>query len=434
MASRDYKTFLERLYQLRDYEKFTGKKIRYRIKPFAELLKYLDNPEKKLSFPIGITGTKGKGSTGAFLSSILKESNIKTGFFSSPHVMDIRERIQIDKKWIKEELFADVGNYVIDVVEENFPRSGFRTFFEIMTATGILSFIKENTEVQIFEVGLGGRLDATSLIPHKLVFITTIDLEHSKTLGKTLLDIAWEKVGLVKGQPVVIIGRQKRKYVEDFIVKKVRERGGYPIRFDEGIKKYGIKIIDEFTIKWKGMEIKPSLWGKHQMLNASMAIIGSMKLKEKGFNIDKYAVKRGVEKAVWRGRLDIISKDPLIIVDGGHTPDAVKYAFESIVKKYPDKKIKVLLSVLRDKKIVRISDIVKKYSKCVYLTEVDHKRKMPIEKLESFFPNYCYSSPFLNEVYQYAKININVDELLLVIGSLYLAGDILNIEKGENDG
>ncbi len=426
--------FFKRLDKLKDYEKFTGKKIRFEISPFNKLMGYLGYPNKKILFPVSVTGTKGKGSTSAFLSAILYDAKYSTGLFSSPHVIDLRERIRINEKWIDEELFEKIGTHVLNTVEKYFSISGYRTFFEVITATAMLAFIEKDVEFGIFEVGLGGRLDATSVMPHKMVIINTIDIEHRKTLGKKLLDIAWEKTALIKPKSIVIIGKQRYKYITEYIIKRAKQRGAYPITIEEGMKKYKIRIENNTTLFIGDTKINPSLWGQHQMYNATLAIIAANRIRERGYKIRLQNIKNGLESAIWRGRLEIINEKPLIIVDGAHTPLSVKYALESVKSRYPNKKIVVFMALLRDKRIKEIAEVVAKYTNEVYLSEVAHKRTANVDDVKKYFSKIknIYVDKNLQALFYSAKMNIKSDELLLVIGSLYIIGNIIKyVKKGD---
>ncbi len=307
------------LYSLQKYG------IKFGLSKTANLLKAFGNPHKGQRY-IHIAGTNGKGSVASMLASILKESGLKVGFYSSPHLVRFTERFQINGEEISREEATTLAQEVKQAVISEEPP----TFFEATTAMALLYFARQATDVAIMEVGMGGRLDATNVIDPLAAVITNISLEHQSFLGPRLLDIAREKAGIIKAGVDVVTGATQPS-VLSLLQSKCEEnrcrlwRVGKDFRFrltGSGVNYYGKDR------NLKGLQL--ALKGRFQARNSAMAIGVIELIEEKGFKVPTRAIVEGLSRCRWPGRLQVMGTDPLVIVDGAHNPGAMRTLVDAI--------------------------------------------------------------------------------------------------------
>jgi dihydrofolate synthase/folylpolyglutamate synthase len=399
------------------------------------LLEMLGNPQLKFK-SIHVAGTNGKGSTSAMIASILKEAGYKVGLYTSPHLFDYRERIDINGRKISKHEFLKGLRLVKNITKnprlksgESFPtlqRGGFRksqdmqpTVFECLTAVAFWYFAKEKVDYAVVEVGLGGRLDATNVVTPLVSVITNVDYEHTNILGKTLAKIAYEKAGIIKpGIPVVTAEKKREalRVIEEVCRKRgsklevvnrkskaPRLRSGQvesrkPLDFARGKSKVGILI------------------GSHQKINAACAIAA---LQAAGIKISKRAITTGLKKVRWPARFQVISKKPLTIVDGAHNPAGAKVLRETLQAEFPGKKFSFVVGMQEDKNARGILAELKPVAREIILTRSAHKQSalriagMRTVKLRKAF-----------------SLTEHTDRV--IAGSLYLAADALNYLRGRS--
>lgn len=295
-----------------------------------EILKLLGNPEKNLKF-IHVAGTNGKGSVCAILSSILAQSGLKTGLFTSPHVFEYTERIKINNTEIDKETFANELINVVDLAERN---SIHLTEFEILTVLAFIIFAQNNVEIVVLETGLGGRLDATNVIEKNICsIITHIALDHTERLGDTIEKIAFEKAGIIKNNCPVIMGS---KNLGANVIKQVANDKNAPTYFADD------KAIDE------NLSDALSLKGSYQKENLALALKAIEVLKTAGFKITEKDVLKGLSNVTHHCRFEYL-KDQNILIDGAHNPNGIIALRESLDKNFANKKIKFIFGCLRNK-------------------------------------------------------------------------------------
>lgn len=351
------------------------------------LLDKLGNPHQKFQ-SIHIAGTNGKGSTAAMIASILKEAGYKVGLYTSPHIFDYTERIKIRGKDItKKELATALG----EVKKASFGMKSKPTIFEVLTAAAFLYFARKKVEIAVVEVGLGGRLDATNVITPLVNVITNIDYEHTEVLGKTLAKIAGEKAATIKpGVPVVTAERKPR-------VLKV-------------IKK-AVKNSDSLLVQVQGYDSAniPNLIGRHQKLNAACAVTA---IRMAQIKVTRAQIRKGLKKAQWPGRFQIVSRKPLIIMDGAHNPAGSKVLRETIHKLYPKKKYTVIFGCQKTKDYKVMLKELKPITSKLILTKSSHPQAREFEgatgSIKQALKSWNKKSP------------------LLITGSLFLVADGLN--------
>ncbi|MBI05038.1 MAG: hypothetical protein CMI96_04395 [Pelagibacteraceae bacterium] len=385
------------------------------------LLNKLGNPHLKLPTTIHIAGTNGKGSTLNFLRNILINNNYSVHSYISPHLNNFSERIIINNKQISTIKLYYCLKYVKKINSNN-PI----TFFEITTAAAFVLFSKYKADFLLLETGLGGRLDATNIIPKKLFsIITSISIDHEEFLGKSLNKIAKEKLGIINNSKKIIIAKQQNS-VSKFIVKKLKNKKNV-IFFNKDFNYTKIKN-NHFLFKLKKFEIKirnPKLKGDHQLENASTALASAITLKNMGYKINNHSFNKSVLNTEWPGRLEFVKyKNKIIILDGSHNLSGAK-KLNYFLKK---NKIKpnVVFGMLNNKKIFEFLKEIKNNINIVFPI------KIPNEKNAFTVSEIQLSTKKLNLKY-ITKDNlkdINKDILkrsnkyILVTGSLYLVGKL----------
>jgi dihydrofolate synthase/folylpolyglutamate synthase len=421
----------------------------FKLERMNAILEALGNPHKDLDV-IHVAGSKGKGSTCAITAYILKEAGYKVGLYTSPHLVDFRERIRIlnsDSQgsgefegMIGEEEINEISEE-IKPVAENFRKHdtmGNASFFEILTACAFLYFKKKQVDVAVLETGLGGRLDATNVAMPLASGITNISLEHTDKLGNTLSEIAYEKAGIIKEHGLVVSASQEKEAIE--IIRKVcAEKGAGLCEIGKDIK-YSILNSDEktqiFDLKGPGYfykNLETNLIGCHQVENASISI-GMLKLMAPGkFNIRENDIKKGLIKAAWPGRLQVIQKNPYIVLDGAQNPASAAALADSIKKLFNYKKLICVFGISSDKDIKGVSSILDAASDIIILTKA--KNNPRAEDISRLKQNFQSSRPGLeetsdiDEAMQKALKLADKDDLILVTGSLFVVGDAIQYFK-----
>ncbi len=424
-------------------DKFTDAKLfitwvenqrRFSPKTSLDKMRYycslFDHPEKKFK-TIHVTGTNGKGSIVAFLRSILKEANLKVGTFTSPYVTIFNERIQFDGAYISDNDLLKYGNQIID----KYPlihQDGYEypSFFEFITLLSFIYFANIKTlDIAIIEVGMGGRLDSTNVIDSLLSIIANVSLEHTSILGDTVEKITREKLGIVKKNVPLICGI-KEENLQKLVMDKCEELKS-PLVLTR-ICAFEILKSDicgsEFILEGYNKPFKINLLGLHQIENAIVAIkaievLNNKWKKEKlNFEISNVILYRGLENAKWPGRLEILSKSPLIITDGAHNIDGIKRICEFINQlDFPCKR--AVVSISKDKEKKEMVTILDQTFDELIFTRYSYKRSSePIELYNLSCNPKKIMIEDLNCVFDYIKKNPST--LTIFIGSLYLVTDV----------
>ena len=316
------------------------------LERIGELCEKLGDPQKSLRF-VHVAGTNGKGSFCSMLNSVLSESGLKVGLYTSPYIRFFNERMCVDGQPISNEELAELTEYVRPIADSMTDKP---TEFELITAIAFEFFKRHECDVVVLEAGMGGRLDSTNIIrdPY-LSVITGIALDHTAFLGDTVEKIAAEKAGIIKDNAPVLFGGDDNNAAE-VIEAVAREKDSAFYRVDYS-KLTNIRPSLEgatFDIgEYKDMSI--GLLGMYQPRNASVVINAVQILRRRGIEITDDALRAGLSKAKWQGRFEIISRDPLMIFDGAHNPQGISSAVESIKTYFGDNKVYLLTGVLRDK-------------------------------------------------------------------------------------
>ena len=387
----------------------------------TKLLNDLGNPQDKLKF-IHVAGTNGKGSVCAYCSSILQQAGYKTGLFTSPYIIDFRERFQINGEMISEDELIKIVEKIKSIID-TYPKDEIPTEFEIVTAIGMMYFYQNNCDVVVLEVGLGGRFDSTNVIKNPLVsVICSISLDHTAQLGDTVDKIAFEKAGIIKENCESVLypvqEEEVFKVIEDVAIKK---HSNLTIAKNERIS-----IVDRHIngdiIRFNDLDIALKIPGMFQPLNFITAVTA---IEKSGLKVTDSQIKNGAEKAFFPARLQLFSENPKILLDGAHNPDGVK-ALKEHLEKYFDKPT-AIIGMMKDKDVSTVlSEIAPLFSKIITVT-VNNPRSLTADELAEKAEKYCDNvmpiADYKKAILQEKKAN----EDFVICGSFYLCSDALKI-------
>lgn len=376
-----------------------------------KLLAAVGDPQNDLAF-IHIAGTNGKGSTAAFLREILKEAGIRAGMFTSPHLIDFTERIQVDGRQIPGEDAARLGEMLLNLDLDVHP-----TMFDYCLAMALLYFREQGCRLVILETGLGGRLDSTNVISAPLVsVITKIGYDHTEVLGDTLDKIAAEKAGILK--PNTFMVSESQQQPAEKVLKDCCSKLGISYQFVEAEK---IKAVDHgFSYEGKG-SYRMRMLGMHQRENAMAAVFAAEALRIYGFEITDAQISQGIENATWNGRMELISKEPYLLIDGAHNGHGVHALAESLKELYPDEKFRFIMGVLADKDYKQMVKEILPLAESVTTVTPDSGRALQGETLAEYIRSY---GVFAENTEQMQEAFLQIRDKTVAFGSLYFIGEI----------
>ncbi len=407
------------------------------LERIAELCHRLGNPERQLKF-VHVAGTNGKGSFCSMLSSILIKAGYRTGLYTSPYILRFNERMQIDGVPISDEELAEITEYVRPIADSMTDKP---TEFELITAICFEYFKRHKADIVVLEAGMGGRLDSTNVIDSSVLsVITGISLDHVAFLGDTTEKIAYEKAGIIKtGVPVLFGGEDEG--ARAVIEKTAKERGSSLFRPDYQALKIKKADLEGSEFSYKNLkDLRINMLGLYQPRNASLVLEAVNLLRSCGYSISEEAVKEGLATAKWPARFEIISREPLIIFDGGHNAEGIESATRSIKHYFPSEKVLVLTGVLKDKDYGSIAKNLGTVARAAFTITPDNPRALGAEEYkavlegEGIKAEACVSiKEALALAYKVAK---EEKVPLICLGSLYTYVDIYNelkvIKKIEN--
>lgn len=401
--------------------------IKLGLARIRELLSDLRDPQDRFR-SVHVAGTNGKGSVSAMTASVLQASGLRTGLYTSPHLVDFRERITIDGVMISEAEVVDLVREVRDVGErsgdsENRPL----TFFEVTTAMAFLHFARNGVEIAVIEVGMGGRLDATNVIAPDVCVITRISKEHVQYLGDTISKIAFEKAGIIKPGAAAITAEDNPLALK-VLDSVARDKGVYLSR--SGIDfQYQVMGSDLSGIAVHlssiGRTAQLPLLGEYQASNAAMACEAALELRKRGLGITEESIAEGLSKVVWPGRLEVLQKNPLVIFDVSHTPEGARVAVEELLKVRKGHTT-VVLGVLSDKDLEGIVKEFAKVSDSVIATMPKTKRAFPSRQVGEMMRRFRSDVSVNDDVGESLRLALTrsgKDDTVVVAGSLYTVGE-----------
>ncbi len=382
----DYSEAIAYLYTLIDYEKMRLERYTpetHNLARVERLLEAVGNPHTR--FPaVHIAGTKGKGSVAALCESILRAAGYRTGFYISPHLHTFRERIQVDRLEIAREKVVELVEEIRPLVE----RMPDVTYFEAITVMGFLHFARSEVDVAVVEVGLGGRLDATNVLMPEVAVITSLSLEHTYLLGDTLAEIAHEKAGIIKsGIPVVSVPQRAEALA---VIEKASQERGSPLTVvgRDWYCEPGPADWDgqAFTLRrvTGGSELDGEYWipllGHHQLENAASGVAALDILRQRGFHISGVDVREGLSATYWPGRMEILSREPLVVADGAHNPYSAQTLRQALEEWFPGWRWVLVFGASADKDVTGMLETLLPLSDYVIVTRSDHPRAAaPVE-------------------------------------------------------
>lgn len=437
---QSYKEALRYIGSFINYEKkedFSYNRTFFNLKRMEHLLNLIGNPHQQLR-AIHIAGTKGKGSTAAIIASILTANGLRVALYTSPHLIDPRERIRIGGKLISEEEFTYFLSQIRFELENSSEQTSF-TFFEIYTALAFFYFSHQRVDIAVLETGLGGRLDATNVVYPLLAVITQISFDHTRELGKDLTSIAREKSGIIKEGVTVLTSPQDRavmKVLEQAVRQKKTEL--YKVGEDIQYKRRGCtpqtQTFDLKTRKRTYSHLVLPLAGMHQLINAATAVGAIDLIEDKGIFTSAEAVRKGLKEVKWPGRIEILFTEPLFIVDCAHNGASAQALADYLKDIFPQKRIILVLGILKNKDVESIARILCPLADKIILTGVNSPRALTPEEIEKAIVKFCPRKEILIEkrvknAIICAQNLAGDDDLICIAGSVYLAGEILKYHR-----
>lgn len=417
---------------------------KFNLENIAVLDERLGHPSR--AYPSAhIAGTNGKGSTAAFLESILRHAGLRTGLNTSPHLERINERIRVDGEEIGDEAFARVFTRIHETIEQLLADGKLRahpTYFECVTAMAFEYFAQQRVDFAIFEVGLGGRLDATNILLPAVTVISRVDFDHENFLGHSLTEIAGEKAGILKPRIPVIVAEQRAEtrevilnraeelacpVVETNVAYKIRETPRAPGMAGKP-KPAGLVAanIQETASGWS-LDIAPSLPGHFQVQNAVNALAAARLLAARGLAITDEAIAAGIASAVWPGRLEKVQSSPDIYLDGAHNPSAARELAAFLSENFAGRKIWLLYGALRDKSVDEVAGQLFPLAAEVIVTEPRTPRSISAQQLAEIAGHHAQhpqTIPDAERALNYAMASARPEDVIFITGSLYLVGQL----------
>lgn len=440
-AFQSYEEALSFLYKAIDYEKLINYQYNastFSLERMKKLLAYAGNPHRELPC-IHITGTKGKGSTAIMISTILEHAGLTTGLFISPHLIDIKERIQINHKRISAPEFTSILNdlrpYIQHLRETELSASP--TFFEMLTAAGMLYFKKKRVEMAVLEVGLGGRLDSTNVILPQVAIITNVGLDHTAILGNTLSSIAFEKAGIIKQHVPVVSGVEAPEALP-VIENACREKDAPLYLLGRDIWVEEVRSFDRNGTR--GLICKIKTWrhtyhdivlplvGIHQAQNCAL-VLGALEVMRcrNYISISDDVIREALASLYCPARIEIFSKNPSIILDFAHTVDSMRFLKKTLLENFKFHKLILILGFSQDKDLDNILKEIVWEGDCIVVTRSRNPRAAEPDDLYRRIEKLCGKrSKILDNVRDAvaaAKQIASQEDLICITGSAYLAGE-----------
>ncbi|RUA32858.1 MAG: bifunctional folylpolyglutamate synthase/dihydrofolate synthase [Chloroflexi bacterium] len=437
----DYRESIAQLLTLVDHERnlVTGprQKAIYDLTRMEALLGRLGSPQNQVP-AVHIAGTKGKGSTAALCDSALHAAGLSTGFYSSPHLHTYRERIRRDSEPISQEGFAALVEGLWPLHEELKSDSvvGPLTLFEFLTGMAFQCFAQDRTDVQVIEVGLGGRLDATNVLDAGVCVISSISLDHMAILGNTIGEIAAEKAGIIKPGSTVVIAPQASEALSP-ILAACQEKEAAPILVGRDVTwEEGRTGTDGQRFKVRGRngeyDLYMPLLGAHQLENAALAVAALEAFGSQGIDVSAKAMEVGFENVSWPCRMEVLSRSPLLVADGAHNV----YSIESLLKSLPDylayDRLILVVGFSRDKNVEGMARALGEKADIIVATASRHPRSMQAVEVAGLFPEtgkpVLASTPA--DALRLAMEVAGKKDLVLATGSLFLAAEVREAALG----
>lgn len=415
-----------------------------KLERVRNFLGQIDNPQDSLKC-LHIAGTKGKGSTCVFLAYILRQAGHRVGLYTSPHLSDFRERIRALNPTTKiqqpetdfegmisqDEITALIKRLKPLIQDYNkYSEYGPLSFFEVYTSLAFLYFKEKKIDFAVLETGLGGRLDATNVVNPLVAAITPISYEHTQKLGSTLREIAAEKAGIIKNKGAVVISAPQEEEAREVIRARCFEVGPKLYEVDKDIfydiKKSGFDVRGIFD---KYRDLKLRLPGRHQLINATVAVGVIETLKLHNINVGIDAIRDGLYNTVWPGRCEVVSSGPLIVLDGAQNIASMRALKEAIKENFKYKRLFLVLGISSDKDVEGICNEIYDLADGIVLTKANNPRASePDTLVKHFNGKEVHITDNVKEAKELACRLAKKEDLILVCGSLFVVGEFRNVK------
>ncbi len=383
-----------------------------------------------------IAGTNGKGSTAAMLESILRGAGLRTGLYTSPHLEWINERIRINGESISDEDFCAAWTRVhaaIEALMASGKLTAHPTFFECVTAMAFLAFAQQTVDFAAYEVGLGGRLDATNIVVPEVAILTPVDFDHENYLGHSIEEIAAEKAGIIK-PGAWVVSASERLEARAVIAKRCAEMDARLVELDSAARLEDVqdssglyRAAAVFTHSRKKIVLAPALPGRFQLRNALTAAIAARLLAERGFPVNDDAIELGIAAAKWPGRLERLCTHPHVYLDGAHNPSGARELLKFWEENYADSRIFLVYGAMRDKAVDEIAGLLFPRADTVILTEPRQPRAVSAPLLAEMTGHHAKQLLVVHdpaEAFETAIKLTRAEDAVFATGSLYLVGDL----------
>jgi len=415
-------TYSEALGELYNLQKFG---IKFGLSKTSNLLRAFGDPHRGRRY-LHVAGTNGKGSVAAMTASILMRTGLKVGLYTSPHLVRFTERFRINDREMSRETAAGLASELLDAVDPREPP----TFFEIVTAMALIHFARENVDLAVMEVGMGGRLDSTNVIDPLATVITNISLEHQDYLGRRLLDIAGEKAGIIKPGVELVTGVTQAPVIRRFEAI-CKEQGAPMIRVGKDVRYRASRNgLSYFGTMHTLVGLRPGLPGRFQYRNAALALAALEALERRGISVTEAQIREGLERVTWPGRMQLMSRRPDIVVDGAHNPRAMRALAEAVPKAFHYRRLILVIGVMKDKDIPAILKEILPLTDTVFYTRPVYARAASPETLMEAgapFGTPGRTAATLAQALDMARQIADAEDLILVAGSLFTAGEALTL-------
>ncbi len=430
-----YNKALDYLYSFVDYSlKHSSElaKADFNLDRMFALMESLGNPQNQYPI-IHVAGTKGKGSVSALCASALKAASYQVGLYTSPHLLDYVERIQINGAPISHEQLVDL----VEEIKPHVAKIEKLTTFEITTALAFMAFAKHGVEVAVFEVGLGGRLDATNIVTPKVSVITSLSYDHTAVLGNTLALIAGEKAGIIKPDVPVVSSPQKDEALE--VLERVAKLNNSELTLVGRDVKFELieSSLEGQKVKVEGQRSKVEFWipllGNHQVENAATAYTA---LKISGIPISDEQIQKGFSQVQWRARFEVVRRDPPVIFDSAHNQDSFAKLSETLQMYFPDKMVYLIFGASEDKNIPGMFAELKPKIRKIIITRADHPRALEVEKIQQLAEQAGAESeavtPVKSALARALELSSKDGSIVLSAGSMFVTAEVMSAWKTSN--
>ncbi|MBI2872986.1 MAG: bifunctional folylpolyglutamate synthase/dihydrofolate synthase [Chloroflexi bacterium] len=437
----DYSEALHRVLSLADYERMAGRAApaqKVDLSRMEELVRRMGHPERCAPV-VHIAGTKGKGSVAAMVTSVLTAAGYRAGLFTSPHLHIMRERVRIGRELVSEREFAELVESLWPVLEALGPvgSTSRPTTFELLTAMAFTHFQRRAVDVQVLEVGLGGRLDSTNVARGDVCVITSLSLDHTEVLGDSLEEIAAEKAGIVKAGSVVVSAPQDE--VAAAVIQETCHRLGATLHVAgrDATWQRGLSSLEGQTLRVRTSRAAYDFWmpllGGHQLENAAIAVLALEALEQRGFAIGPKEVAQGMALVEWPARLEVVGRRPLVVVDGAHNAYSMGRLVQSVREYFTYRRVITVFGCSANKDLEGMATELASLGGRMVVTGSRHPRATPTERLAAAFQRLGVAVQEVEEVMQavqVARALASPDDLVLATGSLFVAAEAIQSLRG----